>query len=265
MRDWVTRRGVGPAYLDAGRPPVFLGRFARLVLTAASIGGLLGLIVSLARPRREAPGVGDRRPLPWRQLCILLGPFAVAYALILASPGSSAGGIPDRYLLELLAVALPPVVRLYQEQIRVRTPGVALLPVAVAATYGVVMVHNMFSLDRARVRLAAELHAQGVPDTAVDNGWEQNFVTEIRFSGHINDPRIQTPPRAYVPVPALGNGPCPGFWFSRTPHVHPSYAISFDANACYGPAPFTPVHYSRWLASSPGTLYVVRYVPPTRR
>jgi hypothetical protein len=44
-----------------------------------------------------------------------------------------------------------------------------------------------------------------------------------------------------------------------SPHIRPIYGISFDPNACYGPAPFAPVQYSRWLASEPGTLYVVNY------
>jgi len=51
------------------------------------------------------------------------------------------------------------------------------------------------------------------------------------------------------------------FWHTKTPHITPIYGISFDPNACYGPAPFAPVQYSRWLSHSPGTLYVVRYAP----
>ena len=63
------------------------------------------------------------------------------------------------------------------------------------------------------------------------------------------------------PPPA---GSCSVYLGDRTPHVHPVYGISFNPNACYGPAPFAPVHYSRWLAKSPGTLYVVRYLPPAK-
>ena len=42
------------------------------------------------------------------------------------------------------------------------------------------------------------------------------------------------------------------------------YGVSFDPNACYGPAPFAPATYSRWLASKPGTLYVVKYTVPSK-
>jgi hypothetical protein len=51
------------------------------------------------------------------------------------------------------------------------------------------------------------------------------------------------------------------FWHDKTPSITPLYGISFDPNACYGLAPFAPVRYTRWLASTPETLYVVRYTP----
>jgi len=44
-----------------------------------------------------------------------------------------------------------------------------------------------------------------------------------------------------------------------TPHIVPRYGISFDPDACYGRAPFAPVHYSRWLGWEQGALYVVYY------
>jgi hypothetical protein len=65
-----------------------------------------------------------------------------------------------------------------------------------------------------------------------------------------------------VPQPPAGE--CQMFWYDRTPHIHPVYAISFDPHACAGQAPFAPVSYSRWLAFSRGTLYVVGYTPASR-
>jgi hypothetical protein len=47
-------------------------------------------------------------------------------------------------------------------------------------------------------------------------------------------------------------------WYGRTPHIKPAYGISYDPNERYDPAPFVPVHYSRWLAHTSGALYVVR-------
>jgi len=132
------------------------------------------------------------------------------------------------------------------------------------AVFGVVLTHNTFAFYRARVVLAAELHAAGISDTSVDNGWEHNFDVELQHSDHINFPTIVVPANAYVPTPPLPPNTCTVFWYDYTPHIHPLFAVSFDPNACYGPAPFAPVHYSRWLARTPGTLYVVRYTPTAR-
>ncbi len=155
------------------------------------------------------------------------------------------------------------LVRFYQERIQPQLPLAGIVLVAIMAIYGVTVTHNMFSLYRARIALAAELRANGVPDTSVDHGWEYNLLTELQLSSHINEHEITFPANAYTPVPPPPPGICHMLWYDDTPHIHPVYGISFQPNVCDGPAPFAPVHYSRWLASSPGTLYVVRYLPVT--
>jgi hypothetical protein len=134
------------------------------------------------------------------------------------------------------------------------------------AVVGVSFIHNTFAFYRARVALAAELRANGVPDTSVDNGWEYNLGVELHHADFLNDPRITVPARVYVPNPPPPSDSCPdgSYWYDKTPHIHPRYGVSFTPDACYGPAPFAPVHYSRWLASTPGTIYVVRYTPPSQ-
>jgi hypothetical protein len=133
------------------------------------------------------------------------------------------------------------------------------------AVYGITVTHNMFALYRARVALAAELRATGVPDTSVDNGPEYNLGVELQHADHINNPGIVSPAHAYIPAPPLPAGTCPIIFHDETPHIDPLYGISFDPNACYGPAPFAPVNYSLWLASNPGILYVVNYVAPSKQ
>ncbi len=267
MRDWVTIYGGFAGTWIAGDPPIFLHDGIRAVLTLASLGGLIGLTALLLSPRPIPRGAEGAQPLPWRELGILLGPFAVVYTLLLVPRSASAvvlaSNLYDRYLLELLAVALPCIVRCYQERVRARLPPAAVLMVWVTAVYSIVVVHNMFSFYRARVLLAAEIRASGVPDTSVDNGWEYNFAVELRHSNHINDPRIEVPANAYTPIPRAPGGLCATKIEDRTPHVRPLFRVSFEPNGCYGPAPFAPVHYSRWLAA-PGALYVVRFLPTAR-
>jgi hypothetical protein len=154
--------------------------------------------------------------------------------------------------------------RYYQDRFQIRLPFAAAFLVGIMAILGVTMTHNTFAFYRARVVLAAELSAAGVPDTSIDNGWEQNLDVELQHTDHINFPTIVVPAHAYIPISPPAAAPCTMFFYDYTPHVHPLYGVSFDPNACYGPAPFAPVHYSRWPHLTPGTLYVVRYTPAVK-
>jgi hypothetical protein len=240
-----------------GLPPVFLHTGLQVLFTIASFGGLLGLIALLLRSRGTPSAVDSSAGVSWKQLATLLAPFTIGYTLLLI-PSAATFGIKDRYLLGLLVVALPCLVRYYQDRIQPRLPLASILLVGVMAIYGIATTHNTFALDRARVAIAAELRAAGVRDTSVDNGWEYNFGVELQHSDFINDSRIVVPARVYVPVPPPTASTCPMLFFDQTPHIKPRYSVSFDPNACDGPAPFAPVSYSRWLASQPGTIYVVR-------
>ncbi len=266
LGEWNNVTGMFAYDLLKGEAPVVIGRFAQVLLTFATFGALIGLIVSLQRDRRNSKATESTAVISRRQLGFLVAPFSVAYFLPLISrAGTPGAGIRDRYLLEPLVVALLCLLRYYQERVRWRLPFAAIPLVAIVAAYSVAMTHNMFSLYRARVAIATELLSDGVPDTSVDNGWEANFVTELRYSNHINEAKIALPAHSYVPPPPVPAGACSAVNRTYTPHVHPIYGISFGPNACYGPAPFAPVHYSRWPYRTPGTLYVVRYLPPAKQ
>ncbi len=260
---WVGVHGIPECVSLLGKPPVFLSRGVQVLLTVICLGGVTGLVITLLLPsRNKSVAAATTSRLSWKQLGVLLGPFALAYFLLLIPRAT--GWIFDRYLLPLALIALLGLVRYYQDRIHPRIHLGSLLLIAPVALWSVAVTHNTFSLYRARVALAAELVANGVPDTSTDNGWEYNFDVELRHSDHINFPTIVVPAGGYVPTPPPPPGPCLMHFYDYTPHIHPLYGISFDPDECYGPAPFAPVHYSRWLASSPGTLYVVRYLPPPK-
>jgi hypothetical protein len=246
-----------------GEPPVLFGKAVGALLTIASLGGLIGLIASFFPSRRTPAPAQSSTSISWKLLCLLLGPFALAYMLIIL-PRPATFGLYERYSLPLLLVALMCLVRYYQERVQPKLPLVTLAFVAIMGIFAVAVIHNTFAFFSARVALAAELRAHGVSDTSVDNGWEYNFGVQIQQAGHINESKIVLPADAYTPTPPLPAGSCPMQFHDETPLIHPVYAISFDPEACYGPAPFAPIHYPRWLASGPGTLYVVRNSPPRK-
>jgi Dolichyl-phosphate-mannose-protein mannosyltransferase len=262
--DWVGVHGIHEGHHLQGTPPIFLNHGMQALLAILSLGGLLGLIASFLRARRAHLPVDSSTTNAWKQLAVLMAPFTAGYILLLIACAGTTYYLFDRYALGLLLVALLCLLRYYQEYIHHQLPLASVFMIAVMAIYGIVVTHNMFSLYRARVALAAELRANDIPDTSVDNGFEYNFGVELQHTDHINDPRIIVPAHAYVSVPPLPAGTCEMFWHDKAPHIHPVYGISFDPNACYGPAPFASIHYSHWLARSPGTLYVVRYIPASK-
>jgi Dolichyl-phosphate-mannose-protein mannosyltransferase len=261
--DWVDIHGIFDGMQLQGTPPQFLDTVVQILLTIASIGGFFGLIASFFNSSHTTPAPDSSASISWKQLSILLVPFSIAYILLLI-PRAAATRLFDRYLLALLVIALLCLTRYYQDRIHPRLPFAGDVLVAIIAIFAITVTHNTFALYRARVALADELHAAGVPDTSVDNGWEYNLVTELQHANHINFPGIVIPPDAYTPTPPLPAGTCSMQWYDYTPHIHPLYGASFDPTACDGPAPFTPVHYSRWLAAAPGTLYIVNYLAPTK-
>jgi hypothetical protein len=254
--DWVTPFGMVYETGLSGEPPVLLHTAFRVFLTIASLGGFLGLALSFLQ-RRPNPAPATHSNISLRQLAVLLGPFTLVYTLFLI-PRAASTGISDRYVLGLAVAFLILLVRYYQDRFQEQLPLATALLVGIMAIFGVIATYNTFSFYRARVALAAELRAAGIPDTSTDNGWEYNLDVELQHSDHINFPTIVVPPRAYVPVPPP-SGPCTMFFYDYTPDIHALYGVSFDPNACYGPAPFAPVHYARWLTATPGTLYVVKY------
>jgi len=262
LGNWVSVEG-GYETVPVSHPPIFLSTSIRVLLTIASLGGLLGLIASLFRASDITRPTPSPFSVSWKQLAVILGPFSLAYGLLLL-PRAASTGIFDRYFPALVLVAMLCLARWYQDRVQPNLPFASVFLVAIMAVYGVANTHDMFALDRARVDLAAELRANGVPETSVDNGWEYNLGTELQHADHINFPTIVVPAHAYVPVPPLPADSCPMFWYDYFPHIHPLYGVSFDPNACYGPAPFAPVHYSRWPYRAPGTLYIVRYTPAAK-
>jgi hypothetical protein len=261
---WVGIHGIHEGTDLQGVPPIFLHTGLQILITIISIGGLLGLFASFAQSNRAALPVFPSAypPVSWKQLATLLVPYILVYTLLLIPRATNL--LFDRYMLAPLVVIVLCLVRYYQDKINSRIPVAGVLLVGIMAVFGVVLTHNTFAFYRARVALATELHSAGIPDTSIDNGWEHNFDVELQHADHINEPEIVLPANAYVPTPLPPPTVCQTFWHDFTPHIHALYGVSFDPNVCYGPAPFASVHYSRWPAHTPGTLYIVRYTPPTK-
>jgi hypothetical protein len=124
---------------------------------------------------------------------------------------------------------------------------VALLTFAFYAFAG---IHDWFALSRARLAAAEKIRQTGVPRTAIQAGFEYDCWTQLQAEGHVNDPRIVTPPDAFRPVPSSAELPkeCRTWVFSYlTPAVVPQYFLAFEPLTCFAPSVFSPVTYRAWM------------------
>lgn len=263
MNDWINVHGTFEFVFMKGTPPLFLPQALQILFLLVSLGGCFALLTVLLRRPAASMAPQPSPAISWYQLLILTMPFGIVNMLLLL-PRAATTGITERYLLEPILVLLPCLIRLYQERVRPRLPSSGYVIIACIALFGIALTHDLFSFYRARVQLANELNSAGVPPTSVDNGWEYNTSVELQHAAYINNYRMVLPQHAYTPTPPPPPGNCPMSDFDEFPHIHPLYGVSFTPTACYGLAPFAPVHYSRWPYSTPGTLYVVRYTPPPK-
>ena len=198
---WVGVHGIYEGFAVYGAPPLFLDLKAQILLTVLSLGGALGVVAVICQRGRTLPPERVPASVSWKQLGVLLLPFGLAYSLLLIAATGTMHVIFDRYALGLLAPVLICLVRLYQERVQRSLPLASALLVGVMAVYGIAVTHNNFAINRARVALADELQANGIPDTSIDGGWDYNLDVELRHANHINNPGIKNPANAYVPVP----------------------------------------------------------------
>ncbi|HEV2575566.1 MAG TPA: glycosyltransferase family 39 protein [Acidobacteriaceae bacterium] len=245
--------------------PDFLHTKPRVILTALCIAGLLGVIAVAfqAGTAKSAPLTAGSGPT-WKQLGVLLLPFSVAYLVLLGATVGTTYNIYDRYALNLLGPAMIVLVRLYQERMQPHLSLASVPLVAITCVYGIFVTHNTFALDRARVDLANEIHASGVPFTAIDGSWDYNFDTELDIATHLNNRLLKVPANGYIPPPPQPADDCLATWYAYTPHIHALYGVSLFRDICYGEAPFAPVQYRPWPLRKPINLYAVRYLPPGR-
>lgn len=243
-----------------GDPPIAIPSAAQMLLTGILLLSLFGLLQLLLSPRpiRSEPAPTQPAFVPWRQLSVLILPYCAAYCLLLLPRASR--GLFDRYMMGLMPFVVLALVWLYQKRVARPHWRIAFLLVALSALYGVARTHNYITMLHARLALMDELERAHVPDTAVDAGWDLNFMTELRYAPALNWPEIVHPVGFYKPLPPVPSL-CPVYRNDTTPHIQAQYALSYDPHTCYGLSHFAPVHFRLWLLPGTQSIYIVRAAP----
>jgi hypothetical protein len=285
LGDWVSPLArYGPSVEKLGSSsliengPIVLGQTTRILLTVVSTLATLCAIAFLWEIRRRVvgkeveqvdsqAGAWSRTPrsVSWNQLLLLAGPFAAAYFALLIPRSSN--HLYDRYLPPLVFLCGLGLIRAFQNFVQPNLPVVTKVLVGLVAIYSIGATHDMFAFYRARVVLANEVAAAGIPPNTLDGGFEYNGWIEVAQGGNLNDEKIVNPPNSYIPLDPYRGLSCDGkatkldLINNELPHFSPRYGLSFTPDGCAGQTSFAPVNYFRWLGLQSASLYVVNYQP----
>ncbi len=257
----VTEYGVGGAgsWENLGQKPAVLPPWLRALLTATVIVAACAWLAKLIPRVRSRRALSTESPahLSWVTVWVLLGPFTLAYFVLLL-PRATFNLALDRYLIPLLAIFVIVVLRYFQDGVRRQTPGLCFGLLALFSAYGVAATHDYFSTGRARLAAATAVHDSGVPRTEIQGGWEYDGWTQLSATGYINDPRLIVPAGAYKQINRVRVLPdaC-RFDFARlTPAIDPRYFVVFSPQSCLDMSSFPPVAYKTWLPPFQRKIYI---------
>ncbi len=253
-----------------GVKPAAVGLWPRaivsMVVIAAGISLLADLSNRLPNLRKGRGEAGDRNndrfiPLQtgveWQSLLWITVPFSLCYAGLILLEGT-AHFLLDRYLLELLAVSILLLLRYYQDFIASRLPAVCWGVLAIFTFYSVAGLHDIFALQRARVKAGEMLVAAGVPRTQITGGFEYDGWTQIEAGGYVHDPLIRTPAEASRPRMKASDLPaeCTPPLYPLMPAIEPKYYVVFSPLPCLKPSVFGGVQYGAWMPPFRREIYI---------
>jgi len=257
--NYVSERGLLDGLEMVGVRPTVLPIGVRFAATIVVVSVILCFAILMVWLRTERRPDARENDVSWRTTLLLLGPLAVAYFLLLCPRALFRGLMYDRYLLPLIVLLLPLLLRLYQERIAERLPVLSLLATLLFAGFGVAGMHDLFALYRARLEAINEIRSEGVGRTSIRGGWGYDGWTQLEVTGYVNEPNLTVPAGAYHIPPSDADGSaCQNAFHRFTPSIKARFMLSFDPSACLGLAPFAPVRFRTWFAPHQQTVYVVK-------
>lgn len=196
-------------------------------------------------------------PVMRQDLLWLLGPFSLSYIVMLL-PRGLYSFVYDRYLLGLMPLGIVVLIRLYQQLIADNLPAISFLMLGAFGFFSVAGTHDWYAVNRARIVAVEEVHATGVPKTAIQGGFEYDGWTQIEAAGFVNEARIEVPAGAFHENMRTHRLPeeCqhPFGWYA--PAIDPKYLIVSSPLPCFADSRFPPITFRTWLPPFRRTIYV---------
>jgi hypothetical protein len=164
----------------------------------------------------------------------------------------------DRYLLGLMPLAIIFLVRLYQQVTGDNLPAISFLMLGAFGLFSIASTHDWFAANRARIVAVEEVHATGVPKTAIQGAFEYDGWTQIEAAGFVNEKRIEVPAGAFHENMRMYRLPekCWHFFGWYAPSIDPKYLIVSSPSSCFADSTFPSVTFRTWLPPFQRTIYV---------
>jgi hypothetical protein len=245
-----------------GGGPGGLGLTTRVVLSLVVVAtGMIVFELALASRREQSPEATPKERWEGVDLEILyvLGPFSLAY-LALLMPRTLYEFLYDRYLVGLMPIACLLLLRWHQKLVAPRIPAVSFVVLAVFSLFTLAGTHDWFAVNRARILAVQEVHASGVPKTAIQGGFEYDGWTQIEANGYVNEKRIEVPRgafHAFLPRHPLPMG-CEHFFWLLESAIDPKYVVTSSPMSCFDPSEYPAVAYRNWLPPFERRVYVLK-------
>jgi hypothetical protein len=241
----------------AGERPVALPMFVRIICGIAVFGAACSLgadfLIWFSRPLKAIRRTIYFLFFPNRDRALLPGMilFAAAY-LVLLLPRCASDMAYDRYVLPILPCAMFPLLLGYQKRGDRKVPIGSWVLLGIYAVFGIAITQDINALGNARALAADKLLTAGKPRAQIDAGFEFNAETQIETVGHINDRRIQIPPKTFKP--------------SLSPtyivQAQEKYRLEFQHSAITKPTSFGYVDYISFLYPFHRRIYIDQYTDP---
>ena len=230
----------------------------RVAITVLIVGSALILFEAiLPWLRSKSENSSAIEPVMRHDLLWLLGPFSLSYIVMLLPRGLYAL-LYDRYLLGLMPLAIIFLIRWYQQAIGPNLPAISFVMLGAFGFFSIAGTHDWFAANRARIVAVEEVHATGVPKTAIQGAFEYDGWTQIEAAGYVNEERIEFPAGAFHKNMRMYRLPerCWHFFGWYSPAIDPKYLVVSSPSPCFADSRFPPVTFQTWLPPFRRTIYV---------
>jgi hypothetical protein len=219
-----------------------MGAFTIFVLAVI----MIHVLTWLFQPKRAFTQTREFFAAPGGQVALpAMVIFMLAYFTALA-PRLAMRIIFDRYALEVMPVACIFLLR------PIRCPGpLAITLLVIFSLFGLATTQDTLALARARVAAAQRLQDTGVPRTAIADGLEFNFWTQMEAEGYINREGVANSTHPHQ------------MFVGAMPALLCEYRVEFNPRSGEtDPSRFGTIDYISWLPPFHRRIYIDRYRNP---